>query len=662
LESSYRELDRKVEDRTCELNKTTISLKTLLDNTEEGFLTFSESLIIDKEYSLECEKIFGKEVADRSISILLSENDSEIKEFLDKVFSKILKEKNDFEIDMYLSLLPEEIKRNSRTVKLNYKLINSESDGKKIMMILHDISERVELQNEIEHERNILKMVIKVSNSRTDYLELLHDYRQFSITGISQIIDSQLPNEDKIAEIYRMIHTYKGSFANFDAINAVKSLHDFETKINTERNYLQSLPKIKLSEYFDSFDYNLWIRPDTELIRELLGSQFFSNDQKLVIEPDRIVELENKVAESELGEDGRELLIELKRLRYTPFKEMMGYYKNYINQLAQRMGKFVEPMIIEGDDIPVDKELYKPLIRSLTHIFRNSIYHGIETPEERARNGKSEYGVISVYVQENGGEIILRISDDGKGINLSEVESKALEIGLTDKNTLKDMSSDERLKLVLKDKLSTSKKVTDISGRGVGLSALNNELEKFNGYVEIKTIEGSGTSFILHIPIKESHEMPKLPLESILNMLKIEVDKYLKSMNISALASNKRQIFEAIDLYRFNSLIKVSGTVYATTFLSLENELAKRFAARLIMCEAETDMSERDIQDGVSETCNIFIGNAMGEAAKEEAILAISSPVSINCEKGNMNYPDKEKHICTINTKYGKIKFGVIEK
>ncbi|HOO33632.1 MAG TPA: ATP-binding protein [Thermotogota bacterium] len=662
LESSYRELDRKVEDRTYELNKTTMSLKSLLDNTEEGFLTFSGSLIIDKEYSLECERIFGGEVADRSISSLLSDNEPEIKEFLDKIFLKILNEKNDFEMDMYMSLLPEEIKRNSRTIKLNYRLINSSTDGKKIMMILHDISERIELQNEIEHERNILKMVIKVSNSRTDYLELLHDYRQFSITGISQIIDSNLSSEDKISEIYRMIHTYKGSFANFDAINAVKALHEFETKINTERNYLGTLSNIKLNEYFDAFDYSAWIRPDTELIRELLGGQFFSNEQKLVIEPDRIVELENKVAESELGEEGREFLIELKRLRYTSFREMLGYYRNYVNQLAQRMGKFVEPMIIDGDDIPVDKELYKPLIRSLTHIFRNSIYHGIETPEERVLKGKSEYGIIKVFVTKNNNEIVLTISDDGKGVKLEEVEKKALEIGLIDGNTLDAMTYEEKLKLILMDKLSTSKTVTDISGRGVGLSALNNELSKFNGYLEIKTVEDAGTSFILHIPIKEAHEMPKLPLESILNMLKMEVDKYLHTMAINVLDEHKQQVFEAIELYRYNALIKVSGTVYATTFLSLEEKAARAFASRIIMCDDESTMSERDIQDGVAETCNIFTGNALGEAAKEEAILAISSPVSINCEKGSMNHPDKEKYVYLINTDYGRIKFGVIEK
>ena len=180
LESSYNELDRKVEERTYELNKTTVALKTLLDNTEEGFLTFSESLIIDPEYSLQCETMFGKKISNRSISTILGNEKHETVEFLDRVFTKIMHEDRPYAIDMYISLLPETITLGTKTIQLNYKLIDTDSEGRKIMVILHDISEKVELQNEIENERNILKMVIKVLNSREDYLELIRDFRDFT--------------------------------------------------------------------------------------------------------------------------------------------------------------------------------------------------------------------------------------------------------------------------------------------------------------------------------------------------------------------------------------------------------------------------------------------------------------------------------------------------
>lgn len=662
LESSYNELDRKVEERTYELNKTTVALKTLLDNTEEGFLTFSESLIIDPEYSLQCETMFGKKISNRSISAILGNEKSGTIDFLDKVFTKIMREDKLYAIDMYISLLPEIITIGSKTIQLNYKLIDTDSEGRKIMVILHDISEKVELQNEIENERNILKMVIKVLNSRDDYLELIRDFRDFTMNGMEQICTSQLTNEDKIAEIFRMVHTYKGSFANFDTINAVNALHSFETILNDERKKLAQNNNNQLVDFFSSYDYNSWIRKDIDIIRDLLGSDFFSMEQKLSIDPDRILELENKIAESELGEEGREFLIELKRLRYTSFTELLSYYKNYTSQLAQRMGKFINPVIIEGEAIPVDKELYKPLIRSLTHLFRNSIYHGIENPEERARKGKSEYGQIKVEVKQKEELIELVIQDDGRGINLDAVCKTALEKGFVEKEQIEQMSEPEKLNLILKDRLSTSKKVSDISGRGVGLSALKHEMGKFNGEIEIQTKKDKGTTFKLTIPIKEAHEMPELPIKAILDMIKKEVDDFLDTQNIALSELKQENFYDGIELYRYNALIRLSGSVYATVFLSAERKIAEIFASKLLMDIDSSSLSERDISDGVCEQCNIFVGNAMREASKKEAVLSISSPVSLKCNDGCLNYPDKEKYIYNLQTEYGTMKFGVIEK
>jgi len=662
LESSYNELDRKVEERTFELNKTTVALKTLLDNTEEGFLTFSESLIIDSEYSLQCEQIFGKKISNRSISVILADEKNQMVDFLDKVFIKILTEDKAYAIDMYISLLPETITINNKIIKLNYKVIDTSSEGRKIMVILHDISEKVELQNEIENERNILKMVIKVLNSRQDYLDLIRDFRDFTMNSMGQICNSQLRAEDKIAEILRMIHTYKGSFANFDTINAVTALHSFENVLNEQRKNLIQYDNDQLIDFFSAYDYNSWVRKDLDIIRELLGSDFFSNEQKLTIDPDRIYELENKIAESELGEEGREFLIDLKRLRYTSFRELLSYYKNYTSQLAQRMGKFITPIVIEGEDIAVDRELYKPLIRSLTHLFRNSIYHGIETPEERACTGKSEYGQIRVEVTQLGEMIQLIIHDDGRGINLDAVLHSAYEKGFLDPEQSKKMAEKEILNLILMDGLSTSETVSDISGRGVGLSALKHEVEKFQGSIEIQTKKGLGTTFKLLIPIREAHEMPEIPLKDILDMIKKEVDEYLQTQEIALKAVNQKREEDCIELFRYTSLIRLSGSVYATVFLSAEKRIAEIFASKLLMDINAKMLNERDLSDGVCEQCNIFVGNAMREASKKEAVLSISSPISLKSNDGCLNYPDKEKYVYTLQTEHGQIKFGVIEK
>jgi CheY-specific phosphatase CheX len=109
-------------------------------------------------------------------------------------------------------------------------------------------------------------------------------------------------------------------------------------------------------------------------------------------------------------------------------------------------------------------------------------------------------------------------------------------------------------------------------------------------------------------------------------------------------------------------LIRLSGSVYGTVFLSAERKIAELFASKLLMNIDANTLSERDISDGVCEQCNIFVGNALREASKKEAVLSISSPVSLKCNDGRLNYPDKEKHIYSLQTEYGMMKFGVIEK
>jgi len=667
LESSYRELDRKVVERTTRLNDITASLRTLLDNTDEGFLTFSKDLLIDPEYSKECERIFNGSITGRSFSALIADGDVEIKEFLDKIFPKILRgardeDDNDFEIEMYLSLLPEEIIRNDRTISLDYRIIESPTKEKQIMVVMRDISEKIELQNEIEHERNILKMVIKVIKSREDYLELLRDYREFFINGINQILNSHLSSEEKSSEIFRITHTFKGNFANFDSINSVRALHEFESIIEEDRKRLNGMEQMELKRYFDSFSPLNWIEDDLTIIKKTVGEDFFQTDEKLLVEPERILDLENRVAEGEMGEEGRNFLIHLKRLRYRSFKDMIGYYRKYTQRLAQKTNKLVNPVQINGDDATLDKDLYKPLIRSFTHLFRNSIFHGIESPEERVKKGKSEYGNITVNIKNEDKTIFMDICDDGKGIDVEQVVNKAVELKRLTPEEIDKMDDFEKINLIFKDRISTSEVVTDISGRGVGLSALKNELERFGGDINITTEKDRFTCFRIQLPVKETHELPEIPLEKIRQLIEEEAKKYFDSLNVKILEIEEDSSYDRISLKKFSSFIRLSGAVYATTLLSSDNNLARFLAAKLLMKETTERISQDDMIDGVSETCNIFVGNAMRDVSKASAVVSISSPVSLNCSKGAINYPDKKNYSCRIKTDKGTLGFFVIEK
>ncbi len=137
----------------------------------------------------------------------------------------------------------------------------------------------------------------------------------------------------------------------------------------------------------------------------------------------------------------------------------------------------------------------------LTHMVRNSGDHGIETPSERTAAGKPEHGTITLNAYHEGGHIIIEISDDGRGINLEKVSEKAIANGLTTAEEIEAMSSKQICQFIFKAGFSTAEKVTNVSGRGVGMDVVRTNIEKIGGHVELQSEPGAGSKFVVKIPL-----------------------------------------------------------------------------------------------------------------------------------------------------------------
>lgn len=155
---------------------------------------------------------------------------------------------------------------------------------------------------------------------------------------------------------------------------------------------------------------------------------------------------------------------------------------------------------LEGEDTEVDKTVIEMIADPLVHIVRNSCDHGIETPEDRATAGKPEEGTITIEGRHEGGEVWILIRDDGKGLKRDVILDRARERGLVDGDG-RDMTDEEVFKLIFEPGFSTAAKVTDVSGRGVGMDVVKKNIEKLKGRVDIRSREGQGTTVILRIPL-----------------------------------------------------------------------------------------------------------------------------------------------------------------
>jgi chemosensory pili system protein ChpA (sensor histidine kinase/response regulator) len=229
----------------------------------------------------------------------------------------------------------------------------------------------------------------------------------------------------------------------------------------------------------------------------------------------------------------------LMRTRMVPFSTQLPRMRRLIRQTSTETKKKVD-LQVSGEEAEVDRSVLDRIMPPLEHMLRNSIDHGVETPAQRKKAGKEETGRIHMGVSREGAEIVIRIIDDGAGINLDAIRKKAMERGLMKSDS--DLTDKEVLRFILESGFSTAKKVTQLSGRGVGMDVVNSEIKQLGGTLQIETEEGKGTRFIIRLPLTLSvnkallvhvgEETFAIPLSSVESVVRVTYDE-LKALHES---------------------------------------------------------------------------------------------------------------------------------
>ena len=185
-------------------------------------------------------------------------------------------------------------------------------------------------------------------------------------------------------------------------------------------------------------------------------------------------------------------------LRMIPIKQTFQRMSRLVRDLSKATGKSIG-IVMEGEDTEIDRNMVDEIYNPLVHMIRNAVDHGIGTPEERIKQGKPERGTIQLSAYHRGGNIVIEISDDGKGLDKDRILKKALENGVVDgSHTLSDQ---DIYRLIFHPGLSTAKEITDVSGRGVGMDVVKQSVEKLRGKIEIDSVPGEGSTFITRFPL-----------------------------------------------------------------------------------------------------------------------------------------------------------------
>ena len=224
----------------------------------------------------------------------------------------------------------------------------------------------------------------------------------------------------------------------------------------------------------------------------------------------------------------RDMQDSIMSIRMVPMDSIYSKFPKVVRDISKKLGKKVE-FKHYGDNVEIDKAMIEGLTDPLMHIIRNSLDHGIETPDERELTGKPDVGSISILAEQANGQMIITIQDDGKGINSQKVAQKALEQGQIDENQYNTMTENEKALLIFGAGVSTADEITDISGRGVGMDVVKTNIHKLGGAIKLDTHVGEGTTITIMLPltlaildgldIRVGNQKYILPLSSIVESL-----------------------------------------------------------------------------------------------------------------------------------------------
>ncbi|GAA8640155.1 chemotaxis histidine kinase/response regulator CheAY2 [Helicobacter pylori] len=268
-----------------------------------------------------------------------------------------------------------------------------------------------------------------------------------------------------------------------------------------------------------------------------------------------------------------DLQLAVMKTRMQPVGKVFNKFPRMVRDLSRELGKSIE-LIIEGEETELDKSIVEEIGDPLIHIIRNSCDHGIEPLEERRRLNKPETGKVQLSAYNEGNHIVIKISDDGKGLDPVMLKEKAIEKGVISERDAEGMSDREAFNLIFKPGFSTAKVVSNVSGRGVGMDVVKTNIEKLNGIIEIDSEVGVGTTQKLKIPLTLAiiqallvgvqEEYYAIPLSSVLETVRISQDEIytVDGKSVLRLRDEVLSLVHLSDIFKVDAILESNSDVY----------------------------------------------------------------------------------------------------
>ncbi len=306
-------------------------------------------------------------------------------------------------------------------------------------------------------------------------------------------------------------------------------------------------------------------------------------------------------------------------LRMVPIKQTFQRMSRLVRDLAKNSGKLVNVELV-GEDTEIDRNMVDEIYNPLVQMVRNSVDHGLENPEERMKTGKTTEGLIRLSAYHRGGSVVIEISDDGKGLNREKILAKAVKNGFVSSTDV--LSEQDIYKFIFLPGLSTAEKITDVSGRGVGMDVVKQAVEKLRGKIDVESTQGKGSTFRAAFPltmaiidgmiVRAGSQHYILPMTAVRQALRPRREDCISVAGTAEMISAMGQLFPLVRLHRLFDIVPEHENPWEAIVLVLESgNRSKCLLVDKIIGKAEVVI--KNLGGGIGKVKGVSGGAILGD-------------------------------------------------
>jgi chemotaxis protein histidine kinase CheA len=514
---AFNDMIEKIEQSSLQLKQKTADIQAMLQNMQQGILTVVEGGVVHGEYSAYLEAIFETEdIAGKEVMSLVfdgSNVDADTRAQIEAaVQACILEDAVNFAFNEHL-LVNEIVKTmpdgRVKTLDLSWSAITDEADTvMRLMLCVRDVTELRRLTAESTEQKRQLEMIGEIlAVSQDKFHQFVESAKGFIHENERIIGQHEHADESALAELLRNMHTIKGNARTYGLRHLTSIVHEAEQRYDELRRLgsseawdkeasIAELARVKeaVEHYATINEVNLGRKGPHGTAHRAQGGRYMVVDRSHIDESLRLVEA---VEEHDLaGLTAMRVAVSrtLRLLDTESFAEALSGPIESLPSLAVELGKCAPEVTIDDNGYRLRRHASSALRDVFTHLLRNSVDHGIEAADERVTGGKPEAGAIEIEVGVDAGALQITLSDDGRGLALARIRAVAAQRGWIEAN--EPLSDEAIARFVFRPGFSTATAVTEVSGRGVGMDAVKEMLEREHGRIELRfTDERRGADF-----------------------------------------------------------------------------------------------------------------------------------------------------------------------